>query len=139
MGSGVGGVRGHSEDQPGREVYDQLEFLMAECHHQKMDWAKAVELYELFAKDKPKSINADTALMKSGLASERLKQFNNAMAVTGNWRRITRPVGMCRRRIFSWGCCCMKPETWPGRAPLQAVWDLEQHDLRPNVGYYWHG
>ena len=22
------------------------------------------------------------------------------------------------------------------RAPLQAVWDLEQHSLRPNAGYY---
>ena len=30
----------------------------------------------------------------------------------------------------------MKPETWWAHAPLQAVWDLEQHSLRPNAGYY---
>ena len=122
---------------PEGTVYDQLEFLMAECHHQKMDWAKAVELYELFAKDKPKSINADTALMKSGLASERLKQFNNAI---GSYRKLAAQHAASRhvpQANFQLGVLLYEAGDMAGaRVPLQAVWDLEQHDLRPNAGYY---
>ena len=122
---------------PEGAVYDQLEFLMAECHHQKKDWARSVEFYELFAKSKPKSVNVDTALMKSGLVSERLKQFNNAI---GSYRNLvaqhtgSRHVPQANIQL---GVLLYEAGDMAGaRAPLEAVWDLEQHDLRPNAGYY---
>ena len=49
-GQALTAFEGILKTNPEGAVYDQLEFLMAECHYQKRDWAKAVELYELFAK-----------------------------------------------------------------------------------------
>ena len=122
---------------PEGAVYDQLEFLMAECHYQKKDWARSVEFYGLFTKSKPKSVNVDTALMKSGLVSERLKQFNNAI---GSYRNLVAQHAGSRhvpQANIQLGVLLYEAGDMAGaRAPLQAVWDLEQHDLRPNAGYY---
>ena len=136
-GQALTAFEGILKTNPEGAVYDQLEFLMAECHYQKRDWAKAVEFYELFAKSKPKSVNADTALMKSGLANERLKQFNNAI---GSYRNLVAQHAASRhvpQANIQLGVLLYEAGDMVGaRAPLQAVWDLEQHSLRPNAGYY---
>lgn len=122
---------------PEGTIYDQLEFLMAECHRERADWAKAVEFYQLFAKAKPKSINADTALMKSGIANERLKQFNNAIA---DYRNLAGQYPQSRHWAhanYQWGVLLYEAKDFAGaRVPLGAVWGLKEHTLRANAGYY---
>jgi len=62
-------------------VFQQYNFLVGSCHYQLEDWEKAVASFQLFTSRFPRANNADTALMRTGLALEAQEQSDNALAV----------------------------------------------------------
>ncbi len=61
-------------------IFVEVDFLVADCHFRAEAWDQAITFFDEFATENPKEINADTALMKSGLASE--KKGDSKTAIT---------------------------------------------------------
>ena len=54
--------------------------MVAGCHYENGKWDKAITFFNKFAAENPREINADTALMKSGFASEQKGDSKVALA-----------------------------------------------------------
>lgn len=64
-------------------LFAEIDFLVGDCHYRAEAWDQAITFFNKFATEKPKEVNADTALMKSGLASGKKDDAKTAIATLG--------------------------------------------------------
>jgi len=62
------------------KIFAEVDFMVASCHYENEKWDKAITYFNKFADENPKGMNADTALMKSGFASDQKGDSKAALA-----------------------------------------------------------
>jgi TolA-binding protein len=62
------------------KIFTEVHFMVGGCHYENGKWDKAITFFNKFAAENPREINADTALMKSGFASEQKVDSKAALA-----------------------------------------------------------
>ena len=118
-------------------LYDQLQFLVAECHAQLDDPEKAVAAYRAFATARPKSANADLALLKAGQLSEQLGKPLTAQAVYAQLAKSHAASPHLPTAYYRLGVILYDGRKYePARDVLTKLVALEGHKLGAGAEYY---
>ena len=68
-----------AKDDGVRAKFKQLDFLVGDCNFRTGVWAAAIKYFNQFVAANPKAVNADAAILMSGLASQSKKDNDTAI------------------------------------------------------------